>query len=904
MGDSVIEFSVNGNLVASRNPERSLLDFLRLELNLTTVKDGCSGQGVCGACLVEIDGQAALACATKLGKLAGKQVVTLDGFPENLRQVLALAFVNIGAVQCGFCTPGLILRTKILLATTPNPTRAEATRAVRPHLCRCTGYQPIVEAILEAAEVLAGQSESSLDSRPGVGASWPKHGGFERALGLRPFVDDLRAQHLPALAGGMLHGALVFSEYPRAIIKALHLENAVAAPGVVKIFTATDVPGRATTGMRLKDWPVYVPLGGQTRYIGDVLAMVVAESEVQARAAAALVCVDYQVIPPVCDPQASLLAPAIHPDLEKAGISGELPEGSPNVLLDKTIKRGPEGASLDFEIDDILQNCAHVVEAGFSVPAIEHAFLECEVCLAIPAIHEVPASLDVYDQGQGIWHDRDDIAAVLDLPPERVRVHLVDAGGGFGGREDITVQAHACLAAWLLKRPVKVRLSRPESLRMHPKRHAMRLRYTVGSDAKGALQAVKARILADAGAYASVSHSVVTRTGTHAAGAYHVPYVDVRVQAAYTNNIPAGAFRGFGVAQSNFAMESMLDLLAEKGGFDRWQLRYDNAVRPGALLTTGQRLAEGVALRETLLAVKPAYKTNKHVGLACAVKNSGIGNGVPEPSDCILTILELGGKTGIRIDHGWTEMGQGIHTVARQLLCQALNLDFRVPVEIVSSTAAGAFAGSTTASRGTFQFGRALLDATMDLRTNLAALGLRGERALESADLQPLQGRVFHGRYDSLGQTSAEGPPGEVRNHVSYSFATHLAILDDFGKLVKIVAAHDSGTVINPALYASQVTGGVVMGLGYAMSEELRQSEGRLLSDGLQKCGLLRATDVPEIEVIAIEVPDPAGPLGAKGLGEISAIPAAAALNNALAAFSGVRCFDLPHKKYGVRQGV
>lgn len=886
---------VNGRKVEySGAGSRSLLSFLREDLGLTAAKDGCSGQAVCGACLVEVGGKAVLACSTSMDKVDGKAITTLEGMPEGLKQTLAQAFLKRGAVQCGFCTPGFLTRAKILLSANAAPTRQEVVQAVKPHLCRCTGYVPLVDAILDAAKVLRGAGERGEGERgqAGVGASWPKYGGLERALGTRLFVNDVQVP-------GMAHGALVFSEHPRARVLGIDCTAARNMPGVIGIFSAGDIPGRRHVGMFEKDWPVYVAVGEITCAVCDVLACVVAESEDEARAAVKTVRVNYEVLPALTDMYAALDSPLVVQEHKGT-----------NVLLDRTIERTEKTGE---NVDQVLARCAHVAKAVFHTPAVEHGFLETEACVALPehlvqgpgAVaeylqahmpqtmrlgEEVPGTktrLRVYSQGQGIWHDREDLAALLGLTPENVVVTLVDAGGGFGGKEDMTVQGHAALAAYLLQRPVKVRLNRPESLRMHPKRHAMRLEYELGCDAQGLLQAAKVRVLADAGAYASVSAAVVTRTGTHATSAYHIPNVDVNVKAVYTNNIPAGAFRGFGVNQSNFAMESTLDELCLKGGFDPWQIRYDNAVEEGKMVTTGQILGPGVALKETLLAVKDVFQKHPRVGIACAIKNAGIGNGLAEPCDCTLWVTEGG---GLRIDHGWTEMGQGIHTVARQMACEVLGLGAQVPIEVSSCTSTGNFAGSTTASRGTFQLGHALLQAAKKLRAKLAPKqGLRGP-----ADLAPLAGQSFHGHYDSLGQTCEYGPPGLIRNHVSYSFATHVALLDAQGNVEKIVAAHDSGTVINPALFASQICGGVAMGLGYALTESFVQRQGYMASERLRACGLPRAADMPPVEVMVVQKPDPEGPLGAKGVGEICSIPTTAALLNAMALFTGTRCYELP----------
>ena len=852
----MITCTVNGQSVSfSGSPETSLLSFLRGELALTAAKDGCSAQAACGACLVEVNGKAALACRTPMSKVDGATIVTLEGFPEQLRQTLGRAFVKAGAVQCGFCTPGFLSRAKVLLAANPDPSRDEVVKAVRPHLCRCTGYVKIVDAILDAARHLRENRPVELDATPGLGSAFPKVGGYDRAIGVRPFVDDLQRE-------GLLHGALVFSAHPRARVVRIDTAPALALPGVQRIFTAADIPGKRHVGMFVKDWPVYVAEGEITRYIGDVLACVVADTDQQARAAAQAVVVDYEVLEPLLDMDEAETSPI------------RLHEGG-NVLLDKTIQRGDP-------VDAVLARCAHVAEATYTTQPVEHAFLEPEAALAEP----LNGGVRVFVQAQGIWHDRHDIAAVLALPEEAVTVTLMDAGGAFGGKEDMTCQAHAALAAHGLQRPVKVRLSRPESLRMHPKRHGMRLTYTIGCDAEGLLQAAKVRILADTGAYASAGGPVVTRTGTHATSVYHIPHVDVHVKAVFTNNLPAGAFRGFGVNQSNFAMESLVDELCAKAGFDPWQFRYDNAVTEGRMVTTGQVLGKGgSAVRETLLAVKDLYHSHPRAGLACAIKNAGIGNGIPEPTDVFIDVDEHG---HLFIRHGWTEMGQGIHTVARQMLSETAKLPTDTVIDVASCTSFGAFAGSTTASRGTFQLGHAVVEAARKLDSALDGVG---------RDLTRLAGQRFQGHYDSKGQTSESGAPGEVRNHVSYSFSTNLVLMDEQGHIERIVAAHDSGRVVNRPLYEGQVEGGLVMGLGYALTETIPVKDGYLASDKFAALGLPRAVDVPPITVIAVEQPDPEGPCGAKGLGEITCIAITPAIANAWYKVDGVRRRVLPMKK-------
>jgi aldehyde oxidoreductase len=846
----MIRFTLNGQETEFAGDEKtSLLSFLREEKGITSVKDGCTGQAACGACLIEMDGKPALACSTTLKRAAGKKIVTIEGFPEDVRRTLGRAFVAKGAVQCGYCTPGILSRAKILLESNPDPSRDEVVKALRANVCRCTGYIKIIDAILLAAQALRQNKEIAWEERTGIGYSTPKYDGYEKALGISPFIHDMKFK-------GMLYGALKFSEHPRAKVGSIDGSAAEQLPGVIRIFTAQDIPGERYQGIHVKDWPMFVAEGEETRCIGDVVAGVVAENEAIARQALERIQVEYEVLEPLTEMTAAADSPVrIHP--------------GGNLLKETIVCRGEP-------VDQVLASSAHVVEGVFETPFIEHAFLETEASIARPDDGD---GITVYSQGQGIFKDREQIASLLDLPEEKVDIVQVAAGGGFGGKEDLTVQHHAALYCVALQRPVKVRLNRAESIRMHPKRHRMQLSYKLGCDEKGKLTALRARIVGDTGAYASVGGEVVARTGTHAAAAYHVPSVDVVASAYYTNNPPAGAFRGFGVNQANFAMESLVDELCIQGGFDRWQFRYDNALATGRMTTTGHVLGKGVGLRQCLEAVKDAFYQAEYAGLACAIKNCGIGNGLEEISD---TRLQVVAPDRIDLHHGWTEMGQGIHTLARQILCEVLGLDNSVQIEVRCSTGAEAQGGVTTASRGTVLLGNSIIAAAQKMKADL-----------EGRSLTDLVGKEYFARF-LVDWTTDHHVEDEIVSHFSYGYATHLAVLDKDGKLQAIHAAHDGGKIINPILYEGQIEGGVVMGMGYALSEKLPLKDGRLTSERMSKLGLPKAKDVPEIKAISVECADPMGPFGAKGVGEIGTIPTAAAIANAYCCFDGQRRYRLP----------
>ena len=846
----MIRFRLNGReTVYDGDGKTSLLRYLRDQAGLTSVKDGCSGQAACGACLVELAGKPALSCSTPMERVAGQEVVTIEGFPETVRRTLARAFAGRGAVQCGFCTPGIISRAKILLEQNPSPSRDEVARALKPNLCRCTGYAKIIEAVLEAAAALREGREIELETSSGIGRSAPKYEALERALGRSPFIDDLAFP-------GMLHGALRFSDHPRARVLALDVSEAEKLPGVVRVFTAADIPGERHQGLIVRDWPMMVALGETTRYIGDVLAGVVARDDETARRAAKAIKVEYEILEPLTE-------------MSQAEISPVKVHGGGNLLKETMIRRGDP-------VEEVLAGSAHVVRGVFETPFVEHAFLETEASIALDGGE---GRIRVFSQSQGIFKDREQIASVLGLPEDRIDVVQVSSGGGFGGKEDLTVQHHAALFHYYLKVPVKVRLTRPESIRMHPKRHRMRMDYALGCDEKGMLTALWARTLGDTGAYASVGGEVVARTGTHAAGAYHVPSVDVIASAFYTNNPPGGAFRGFGVNQATFAMESLVDQLCAEGGFDPWRFRHDNALDQGRMTTTGQILGPGVGLRKCLEELEGPFRAAPFAGLACAIKNCGIGNGLTEVSE---TRLRVTGPKRIELLHGWTEMGQGVHTVARQVLSQVLDLDGSVEIEVKCSTDGAALGGMTTASRGTVLLGNSIIRAAEKLKADL-----------QDKTLGDLVGNEYFGRFVVDWTTSPEAE-GKIVSHFSYGFAAHLVCLDQDGSLKSIHAAHDVGRIINPALFQGQVEGGVVMGLGYGLSEKLELDRGRLVSERMSKLGLLKAPDVPEIVVHGVEAADPMGPFGAKGVGEIGTIPTAPALANAYFAYDGRRRYSLP----------
>jgi xanthine dehydrogenase molybdenum-binding subunit len=853
-----VRFTLNGQPVAIEPlPGESLLDALRERCSVTSIKDGCQPQGQCGCCLALIDGRPLVTCAFEASRAQGCSVVTLEGISAREREVVSKSLAVAGGVQCGFCIPGIALRAKHLLDRHPSPSRDEIARAIDGHLCRCTGYTQIVEAVELMAKTWRGGDVPVPLDHGRVGEPLARYGAIGQALGERPYVADLQRP-------GLLHGALVLSEHARARVVRIDTAKARALPGVHAVVTAADVPGERWYGLLYDDWPGFVAEGEEVRCVGDVLAAVAAEDVRTARAAAALVEVEYERRPPVLDPEAALApgAPAVNPK-------------HPNLLSRSVVRRGDAAAA--------LAASTHVVSGTWRTQRIEHLFLEPEAALAEPLPE---GRLGLYTQGQGVFDDRRQVARFLGVPEEEVRVELVPSGGAFGGKEDMSVQAQTALLAHVTGRPVKLVLTREESVRMHPKRHPIRLDYTVGCDADGRLTAVVARLLGDSGAYASVGGKVLERAAGHACGPYKVDAVDVEALAAYTNNPPCGAMRGFGAPQAAFAIEGCLDLLARKAGLDGWEIRRRNAVGVGDAVTTGQVLEKSVGLVKTLDAVREVYYGARHarkaVGIACGLKNSGIGNGVAEWGKCRL-VVEADGT--VSLYNGYTEMGQGLLTVLVQFAVEVTGLPASVFHPKVDSTFALG-CGQTTGSRATLFGGRAVTSAARKLRADLdAGLGL--------ADLA---GRLYAAD-EVISDTTALGADvPRIKTHTSYGFATQVVILDAAGRVERVIAAHDVGRVVNPALCRGQIEGSIHMGLGYALTEELPCENGMPVTSSLRELGVLRARDMPATEVILVEEPEPEGPFGAKGVGEIGLVPTAAAVAGALEAFDGIRRTTLPMK--------
>ena len=844
-------FTVNG-VSRTTHKEEPLLRYLRDELRLTSVKDGCS-EGACGTCTILVDGRAVRSCILTTKKAAGKSILTVEGLSPEEQEAFVYAFGAVGAVQCGFCIPGMVLSGKALLDVNPNPTEAEIKKAIRGNVCRCTGYKKIIEGIALAGAILRG--EQHIDPALEEGAAFGVGDRAFRAdvrgkvLGTGEYCDDLYLD-------GMVHASAVRSQYPRARVLNIDASEALALPGVLAVLTAEDVPHNKV-GHIQQDWDVMIARGDITRCVGDAICLVVAETEEILKQAKALVKIDYEPLEPVRTIQDAMAddAPRLHPN--------------GNLCQQRHVTRGDAKAA--------LAGSKYVVTQSYRTPFTEHAFLEPECAVAFP----YKDGVKVYTSDQGVYDTRKEISIMLGWEPERIVVENKLVGGGFGGKEDVSVQHLAVLAALKVNRPVKAKLTRKESINFHPKRHYMEGTFTLGCDENGIFTGLDCEIYFDTGAYASLCGPVLERACTHSVGPYCYQNTDIRGYGYYTNNPPAGAFRGFGVCQSEFALESNINLLAEKVGISPWEIRFRNAIEPGKVLPNGQIADCSTALKETLLAVKDVYERNAgRAGIACAMKNSGVGVGLPDKGRAKLAVRD--GK--VELYAAASDIGQGCATVFLQILAQATGLPREKLVNMGANSEVAPDSGTTSGSRQTLITGEAVRMAAAELKADLDGA---------DGDLSALEGLEYSAEFfDPTDKLGSDKP--NPKSHVAYGFATHVVILDDDGRVKEVWAAHDSGKVVNPISIQGQIEGGVLMGLGYALTEDFP------LKDCVPQArfgtlGLMRADQIPDIHAIYVEKEEllPFA-YGAKGIGEIATIPTAPAAQGAYYARDHVLRTSLP----------
>lgn len=969
-----LQFTINGTAAMLDVPaSRFLAEVLRYDLGLTGTKIGCN-EAECGACTVLVDDMPVDSCIYPAFKAQGRRVLTIEGLADTVPagepgmpqlHPLQRAFVEQGATQCGFCTPGMIMMAKALLDRHPRPGDDDIRHALKDTFCRCTGYTSILAAVRQAAGELHGGAAAPTAlpaTQPPlavVGRPLPRPDAMEKVTGAARYTDDY-------VFPGMLFARTLRSALPHARIQRIDAERARTLPGVHAVLTWQDVPGKPKHGLVELDWPVLVGGPEPARYTGDAVAIVAADTPEIAAAAIGLIDVEYEPLPVIDSPAAALAsdAPVLHP---------QRPTG--NLLKHIKVRHGDIAAG--FAAADVI------VERTYRTPTTEHAFLEPECAIAVPpgvpnpyppanlsqaagngsrehttagahpstsqhdAVPVVHDKLTIYVGSQIPYADRQQVADCLGLPADEVRVVGTLIGGGFGGKEDIAGQVHVALLARATGRPVKMLYDRAESLRFHPKRHATTIRVKTGATRDGRLVALEAELLGDSGAYASLGEKVMTRATTHATGPYVIPHVKIDCYAMYTNNPPAGAFRGFGVTQSAYAAESNMDILAEALGIDPVELRHRNALRAGSVTATGQRLRESVGLLECLRLVadeigqpgsltvpddktpytpETAGRYRRAWGIAAGYKNTGLGGGAPDKAGAEIEVFDDG---SVEVRTSSAEIGQGLVGVLAQVTAEELGLPYAQVRVHLSDTDLTPDGGPTTASRQTYVTGNAARLAAASMRARLAAAasermevppdriffsegllhvtpepGTDGDAAPRSVPLAdavrwlcedggPLQLTVEYW----APATQPLGTGGDM--HFAFSYAVHAALVEvDTAtgevKVLRVVSAHDVGRAINPLALTGQIEGGIVMGLGNCLTENYIVQNGIPWTEHLSQYKMPGILHAPRMTTFIVEDATAEGPFGAKGVGEISSIPITPAITNGIYHAVGVRVYSLP----------
>jgi selenium-dependent xanthine dehydrogenase len=895
-------------------PGETLSTLIRNRLHLTGTKIGC-GEAECGACTVLVDGEPVISCVYPSERADGREVITIEGLAERVQEQIRLhplqdAFIKHGAVQCGFCIPGQIMTAYAFLKQNPDPTQEEIQFALKDTLCRCAGYPSIMNAILAAAEALrTGEPvkkpfiTESIHRHETVGRVSERPDAVEKVTGEALFTDDLEFE-------GMLFASVRRAMVPHAILKRLDISQAKQVPGVKAILTSSDIPAEHTHGLVVFDWPVMVGVGERIRYVGDALAIVAAETQDAAEEAARMIEAEIVLQPVITNP-----VDARREDSPRLHENG-------NLLKHIKVRKG--------DIEQGFNESEIVLEHTFHTQITDHAFLEPECSVAVP---QKDGRMTIYVGSQIPYQDRDQVARVMGWPKERVRIIGQLMGGGFGGKEDVMGQIHSTMLANATGRPVKLLFDRRESLLVHPKRHATQIKVKIGAKLDGTLVAAETELYGDTGAYASLGEKVMTRATTHSAGPYDIPHVRADCYAMYTNNPPAGAFRGFGVTQSAFAVESMMDMLAERLKIDPIELRKKNALHVGSVTNTGQILRESVGLSECLDKVNAEIRKdgpepfqpkfdpqNPHLvsawGFAAAYKNTGLGGGAPDISTAEIELLENG---DFEIRCSSAEMGQGLVTVMRSIAAEELSISPAQVRVLVMDTDLTPNGGPTTASRQTFVTGNATRHSARSLRDTMTAYlaekfdtspeeiafnpnGVRINRELHPfSDIRSqmmVDGQVPKAIYEyHAPETKPLGSGGDM--HFAFSFGVQAAKVEvnkvtGEVRVLKVISANDVGMAVNPLGLQGQIEGGVMMGLGNCLTEEFIVEDGEVVTDRLAKYRVPGIMLTPEIKAIVVEHPISTGPYGAKGVGEICSIPTSPAITNAIYNAVGVRFDHLP----------
>lgn len=918
-----MQIVVNGKLhELEAQPGEMLSDLLRERLGLTGTKIGCN-EAECGACTVLVNGEPVLSCTYPAAKAAEKKIITIEGLAGSIPteehhpqasirlHPLQEAFIQHGAVQCGFCIPGQIMTAYALLQRNQDPDEEQIRAALKDTLCRCAGYPTIIRAIQAAAESMRTGSQvqpasTFPSSDPGkiIGRQQIRPDSLAKVTGAAIYSADIQFPE-------MLHARVKRAGVPHAFLTDLDVSKARQLEGVATVLTAEDIPGENNHGLVVYDWPVMVGIGERVRYVGDAVAIVAAETREIATQALELIEATYDLQPVIKDP-----VQAHRP--ESASLH---PRG--NLLKHIKVRKGDMSAG--FAEADVL------LEHTFHTPTTDHAFMEpeCSVARLTP-----DGRMEIYVGSQIPYADRQQVARALGWPDERVRVIGQLVGGGFGGKEDITGQIHAALLSNATGRPVKLLFDRHESLIVHPKRHATQIRVKIGAKNDGRLTAVETELYGDTGAYASLGDKVMTRATTHSSGPYVVPNARADCYAMYTNNPPAGAFRGFGVTQSAFAIESMMDMLAEKLQMDPLALRLKNALRVGSVTNTGQVLGESVGLVECIEKVSEqltrlagenpfegripdgAPHLRRAWGIAVAYKNTGLGGGAPDKSGAEVELYPDG---CLEVRTSAAELGQGLVTVLQMIVAEEFSAPLANVRVLVMDTDLTPDGGPTTASRQTYVTGNAALHAARSLRQaiistlaerfdqppekvrfveGLAQVNGHAVPLGEVVEMMRAEGREPRALYEYWAPaTQPLGEGGDM--HFAFSFAAQAAevevdIRTGEVRVLRIIAANDVGKAINPLGLQGQVEGGVMMGLGNTLTEQFIVEDGYVVTDRLARYRMPSIVHTPEILSMIVEHSTQGGPYGAKGVGEIVSIPTTPAITNAIYNAVGVRIDRLP----------
>lgn len=914
--ESQISFTINGKLVTvSHVAGETLAMVLRDRLHLIGTKIGCN-ESECGACTVLVNGQPILSCTYPAARAQGKDILTIEGLAQLYSEgkstpalhPLQQAFIDYGAVQCGFCTPGQILTAYALLAHNPAPSQAEIRQALEGVLCRCGGYPAIERAVMAAAQAIRSGTPIPVPDYPitqaplrEIGKPQIRSDALLKVTGNAVYTDDLYFEN-------MLYGRVKRAGIPHGILQSLDVSRACALAGVRAVLTAADLPGERRHGLVSEDWPILVGIGEQIRYVGDALAIVAAETPEIAAKALDLITFGFE-------PQAVVTGPLEASDPQAPRLHEE-----GNLLKHILVRKG--NVSQGFSQADLI------LEHTFYSPTTEHLFLEPECSIARPTSN---GGMEIYEGTQIPYSDRQQVARALGWPEERVRVIGQFVGGAFGGKEDIAGQIHAALLAQATGQPVKLLFDRHESMLVHPKRHATQIRIKIGAKQDGTLVAIQTELYGDTGAYASLGEKVMERATTHSTGPYDIPHVSADCYAMYTNNPPSGAFRGFGVTQSTFAIEGMMDILADELGIDPLQLRRKNALRDGGTTSTGQVLPQSVGLLDCIQVVEAEMikragnqpfasradgPLRKAWGFAVGYKNTGFGVGA---QDAATAEVEICADGTLEARTSSAEVGQGLSTVLGLIVAEEMKVPISQVRVLLMDTDLTPDGGATTASRQTYVSGNAVRLAAQTLRR--AITGVLAEKYdlppnqfqfsageilvddlhipfTQVMELMKEEGREVCVRYEyQAPQTQAlhEG----TNTHIAYSFAAQaaeVAVDTRTGEVtvLQVITANDVGRALNPLGLQGQVEGGILMGLGGALMEKFIVDDGMIFSDRMARYRVPTIMHTPEIVSFTVEHPTLEGPYGAKGVGEIVGIPTAPAIVNAIYHAVGVRVDRLP----------